>query len=600
MSLSRWTRPAARKLLSRCVAALHTTPPPALGRARTLVSPAAGQQWAATATTIVQDSSSIYEQLIPGSRLLFENARTAVLSLDPEPGTERPLIADDALHGVDHVLLHWGGGGSKVVGSQVQPLLEQGATATWNPFGFGAGGTGLRLGRGDTLGMLEAVLVIIKPDGGAGPWPPLVQTGAEFAYMADSDEDAPRPRPWTVTTDIAQQVLLENDLVRIWRFELAGHEACHAHQHVYPYFFLNLRDAHTRRLEWSGGEAPHTQALTPSPTSNTAPARKLFWLDTLEGGMRSTHWHGLENVGPDAFRQFIVEFKAGETPELRVSASTARDPTLVYLPGLHGGPSQFAEVARELSWAAPNHDATHEVRGHASVETAAAAVLARHPQPHSADCAGDAGEGLVLCGHSYGGMVALAAARQWLDGDAPRGVRLDGLVLMSTAAHPQSDEVRVVMDGRRQRAKEIGVRAEADASWPLMVHPATEPGLARRIRDERAANGEAAGVDALLRQLDAIDKRPCQHDTLRRLMDANVPVLVIHGQDDALVPVAEAEDAFATLSSCPGAAALAELRVLESTGHFALQERQIEVTRAISTWWRRVRKRKRAEQGTVA
>ena len=38
-------------------------------------------------------------------------------------------------------------------------------------------------------------------------------------------------------------MLLENDLVRVWRFELpAGYSRCHAHQHVYPYFFLNLRD----------------------------------------------------------------------------------------------------------------------------------------------------------------------------------------------------------------------------------------------------------------------------------------------------------------------------------------------------------------------
>lgn len=553
---------------------------------------------------------SSYESLIPGSQLLFENARTAVLSLNPEPRTERRLSSADALHGTDHLLLTWGGGGSEIFGGRKPRPLTEGAAATWNPFGPGCAGVGLRLGSADSLGMLEATLVIVKPESGAGDgplggWPPLIEPPSPdaFAYVADSLDDAPRPRPWTVTTDIAQQVLLENDLVRIWRFELAGHEACHAHQHVYPYFFLNLRDAHTRRLEWSGGEAPAAPELMPSAHSNTAPAGKLFWLDTLEGGRRSTHWHGLENLSSEAFRQFIVEFKqasaaAGpvEGPELRRAPTTLRDPTLVYLPGLHGGASQFIECAREMSWAAPNADATEEVRAHPSVETAAAALLARHPAP-SASAASNArggiadasaSEELVLCGHSYGGMVALAAARLWLDGRAPAGVLLRGLVLMSTSASAQTESVRAVMDQRRQRALAAGLRAEVDASWPLMVHPSTDPPLASRIQAERVANAEAAGADAFLRQLDSLDARPCQHDTLRRLAQAGVPVLIIHGQDDALVPVSEAEAAFATLSSAHHLAAAPELVILEGTGHFALQERQPEVAHTISTWWRRV------------
>ena len=107
----------------------------------------------------------------------------------------------------------------------------------WNPFGASVGGVGLNVGHADAIGMLETVLVICKPHPGAGPgplggWPALVETAAEVAYMPDSADDVPRPRPWTVTTDIADEVLLENDLIRIWRFELDAHRGCHAHQHV--------------------------------------------------------------------------------------------------------------------------------------------------------------------------------------------------------------------------------------------------------------------------------------------------------------------------------------------------------------------------------
>ena len=84
-------------------------------------------------------------------------------------------------------------------------------------------------------------------------------------------------------------MLLENDLIRVWRFELDAGSSCHAHQHVYPYFFYNLLPAQTRRLEWAGGGEPAAGALTPKCPPNTAAARKVFWLDTVEGGTCPRH-----------------------------------------------------------------------------------------------------------------------------------------------------------------------------------------------------------------------------------------------------------------------------------------------------------------------
>ena len=275
---------------------------------------------------------------IPGSTLLFENARTAVLSLDLAIS---PIVnVGEALDGIDHVLLHWNGGGSTIrtESSWDDPLrpsqsLASGATATWNAFSSD-GATTLQAGSADAIGMQEAALVICKPytaPGEAlGGWPPELPPDDSFVYIPDSASDVDRPRPWSVTTDIAQQVLLENDVVRIWRFELGAGESCHGHQHVYPYFFYNLLPASTRRLEWQGGETPAAGQLTAGQAQpNTASPRKVFWLDTLDGGKRSTHFHGLENHSADApFRQFIVEFTQGADVQLRASNTTARDPTL--------------------------------------------------------------------------------------------------------------------------------------------------------------------------------------------------------------------------------------------------------------------------------
>ena len=57
-------------------------------------------------------SSTTLASKIPGSTLLFENARTAVLSLDLSGS---PIVnVGEALDGIDHVLLHWDGGGSTI------------------------------------------------------------------------------------------------------------------------------------------------------------------------------------------------------------------------------------------------------------------------------------------------------------------------------------------------------------------------------------------------------------------------------------------------------------------------------------------------------
>ena len=53
---------------------------------------------------LLSSSSTLSESLFSGSRLLFENARTTVFSL--ELSSEEPtrfLSNEDALHGVDHV-----------------------------------------------------------------------------------------------------------------------------------------------------------------------------------------------------------------------------------------------------------------------------------------------------------------------------------------------------------------------------------------------------------------------------------------------------------------------------------------------------------------
>ena len=92
-------------------------------------------------------------------------------------------------------------------------------------------------------------------------------------------------------------------------------------------------------------------------------------------------------------------------------------------------------------------------------------------------------------------MVALEAARQWLDGAAPPTTNLRGLVLLSTVASAQGDGARAAMARRRELALADGLQAEVDASWGAMVHPASlAPAAmeaARRARDDARARRRA-------------------------------------------------------------------------------------------------------------
>ena len=183
------------------------------------------------------------------------------------------------------------------------------------------------------------------------------------------------------------------------------------------------------------------------------------------------------------------------------------------------------------------------------------------------------------------------------------------------------------------------------------MHPSLEelePERAARIRADRARNAHEAGLDAFLRQA-RMRSPPTSHDptliwpshpgrcarwtraraSTRRcaawmsvacrhpepmfepgmsrneqvppfwpaaqaLAPAPRQVLVLHGTDDELAPLAEAERAAAA------AGASGELRELERTGHLALLERPREVAAAIAAWWRRVGRRARAAPPAAA
>jgi len=136
----------------------------------------------------------------------------------------------------------------------------------------------------------------------------------------------------------------------------------------------------------------------------------------------------------------------------------------------------------------------------------------------------------VVCGLSMGGYIALEFFRRYHEYVA-------GLILTATRAGADTDEGKANRDKMAEMAKQKGVTAVVDAMLPKMLSPenyAHDPELVAFARHMM----EMTSLEGVIGALAAMRDRP---DSMPDLPDIDVPVLVIHGADDQLIPVTEAE-----------------------------------------------------------
>ncbi len=137
-------------------------------------------------------------------------------------------------------------------------------------------------------------------------------------------------------------------------------------------------------------------------------------------------------------------------------------------------------------------------------------------------------EKAVVGGVSMGGYASFAFARRYPG-------RLLGLVLANTRA---AGDTEAAKQGRRQMARlveEQGAAGAAERMVPGWFGPTTLGGRPEVVRQAREMV-EAAPPDAIARMLQALAERP---DATSELPDIKVPTLVISGEEDPMIPVAE-------------------------------------------------------------
>jgi pimeloyl-ACP methyl ester carboxylesterase len=193
-----------------------------------------------------------------------------------------------------------------------------------------------------------------------------------------------------------------------------------------------------------------------------------------------------------------------------------------------------------------------ELRGR-SLEDCVARLLAQLPARFS------------LAGLSLGAIVALALARQ-----APE--RVTRLALLAVNPRPPRPDQLDAWAGQRRELAEGGTaRSLQEQLLSVLVSPGHRTSdldeVVLAMADEV---GEAALDDQLAIQQTRRDERP----ELPRL---EVPVLLVAGAQDALVPVERHEEVRAAV---PGA----HLEVLGGTGHLSPLEAPRAVATALSAW----------------
>ena len=182
----------------------------------------------------------------------------------------------------------------------------------------------------------------------------------------------------------------------------------------------------------------------------------------------------------------------------------------------------LADVARVLAPDLRGHGQSQAVKGPYSMDLFADDLAA------FLDALGVA-EPVIVCGLSMGGYLAFAFFRRYPE-------RLKGLVLTSTRASADSPQGKANRDLAAEAARQDGVGAIAEKMLPLILAPETavsQPELVEHVREIMLSTS----LEGVLGDLAALKERPDSTPDLSRI---NLPTLVVHGDQDQIIPYQEA------------------------------------------------------------
>jgi len=172
----------------------------------------------------------------------------------------------------------------------------------------------------------------------------------------------------------------------------------------------------------------------------------------------------------------------------------------------------------------------------------------------------------ALCGLSMGGYVAFEVLRQ-----APE--RVTRLALLDTSAKPATPETNEPREQMIALAEKGAFDNVTTLLWQKLVAPARLTDEPLRLLVRRMADD--VGAEGFVRQQKAIMKRPDSRPLLAKL---SIPTLVLVGQEDAITPVAEAQE----MAGLAGERA--RLTIVPGCGHLSTLEAPEVVSAELLRW----------------
>ncbi len=155
---------------------------------------------------------------------------------------------------------------------------------------------------------------------------------------------------------------------------------------------------------------------------------------------------------------------------------------------------------------------------------------------------------VLVCGLSMGGYIALDFYRRYPD-------HVAGLILAATRAGADSEEGKTGREAAAAAVKAEGTGPIVAGMLPKLLAPGSyEDGELVEFVQEIM---EGASVEGVIGALAAMRDRP---DSMPMLADIDVPTLIIHGAEDQIIPVSEAEAMYEAIED-------AELVIIPDAGH---------------------------------
>jgi pimeloyl-ACP methyl ester carboxylesterase len=170
----------------------------------------------------------------------------------------------------------------------------------------------------------------------------------------------------------------------------------------------------------------------------------------------------------------------------------------------------------------------------------------------------------IIAGLSMGGYVSFALWRRH-----PHRVR--GLILCNTRPGADTEEGREKRRKLMATARDQGMSAVADAQLPGMLGKTTRenrPEITNSVH--RMISSQP--VEGVVGALQAMMERP---DSTPTLATIDVPTLVVHGDEDAIIPMAEAKSMQAAIRG-------STLEVITGAGHLSNLERPAAFNHVVS------------------